>query len=273
MTNDFKIHCILLTKNEADVVEDCLISAMKWADFIYVYDGESTDSTWEIVKSLASDRIVPWKQDGKVFKEGLRAEVFNEFRHLASEGDWWLQLNVDEFYDDDPREFFAQVPNWCDFVWGISVEYFITDKDIEAIDFTRPFREVKEDLHYYKVFWSEPRAFRYRAKLRWDTESAWPLHAGVTAQERIVFKHYPYRSPEQIQIRLDVRRDNRERGFDGWDHAKEFDWRSKLAIHTDCEFDDGFKDVSIQEDQLPRHIELPWRRCLKRILHGIGIWP
>jgi hypothetical protein len=75
-----KIHCIALTKNEEDVVCYCLTEAAQWADHIYVYDTGSTDATWDIVKSLESDEIVPWKHDGKVFSEGLRAEVFNEYQ-------------------------------------------------------------------------------------------------------------------------------------------------------------------------------------------------
>jgi hypothetical protein len=69
MKEDFKIHCIALCKNEADVIGLCLTEAAKWADLIYVYDGASTDGTWELVKQLSNPRIIPWKQDGKVFKE------------------------------------------------------------------------------------------------------------------------------------------------------------------------------------------------------------
>ena len=43
-----KIHAICLTRNEADVIEPCLLEAAQWADRIYVYDGASTDGTWEI---------------------------------------------------------------------------------------------------------------------------------------------------------------------------------------------------------------------------------
>lgn len=93
MNNDFKIHCIVLCKNEADVINVCLLEAIKWADYIYVYDGGSTDGTWEAVNKLNHSGIIPWKQDPKVFRDGLRAEVFNEFRHQSSKGGWWLQLN------------------------------------------------------------------------------------------------------------------------------------------------------------------------------------
>ena len=46
-----KIHSICVVKNEADIVGYCLREALKWSDYVYVYDGESTDGTWEVVKS------------------------------------------------------------------------------------------------------------------------------------------------------------------------------------------------------------------------------
>jgi len=273
MANKFKIHCITLTKNEADVVGLCLAEAAKWADFIYVYDGASTDGTWEKVRALNNPRIIPWKQDGKVFTEGLRAEVFDQFRHLSSEGDWWLQLNVDEFYPENPRHLFERVPSSEGFVWGINVEYQLTWKDVDSLDFSLPFETLRPMLHYYKVVWSEPRAFRYRSRLAWEPTWAWPRHPGLVHRNRVIFKHYPYRSPKQIQLRLDVRRDNRARGFEGWDHAKEEDWRQKIVDHEECEYDDDVGSLRIDEARLPRHLEPPWARCIKRLMHGTRIWP
>lgn len=272
MDKQFKIHCIALTKNEVDVVGMCLREAAKWADFIYVYDGASTDGTWELVNVLNHPRIIPWKQDGKVFKEGLRAEAFNEFRHLSSEGDWWLQLNVDEFYPQDPRECFRRVPSPESFVWGINVEYYLTWKDVHALDFSRPFETIMQLLRYYKVSWSEPRAFRYREGLLWDSAWSWPRHPGLVTRERLVFKHYPYRSPRQIQMRLDVRRDNRARGFLGWEHARELDWKEKIVNHEECNYDDGCSPLKIDEAALPKHLESSWVRYAKRFMHGTGIW-
>ena len=273
MKKPFKIHCIALTKNEVDVIGLCLTKAAIWADNIYVYDGASTDGTWDVVKSLDHPRIIPWKQDGKVFKEGLRAEVFNEFRHLSAEGDWWLQLNVDEFYPENPRDFFSRVPLAHNFVWGTNVEYYLTQKDIQELDFSQPFEHLQSALHYYKVFWSEPRAFRYRRRLVWKTDWAWPRHPGIVAKERIVFKHYPYRSPQQIQMRLDVRRDNRDRGFAGWDHAKELDWRSKIVCDQECHYDDAHSPLRIVESELPPHLEPLGVRFVKKLMHSTGIWP
>jgi glycosyltransferase involved in cell wall biosynthesis len=151
-----KIHCIALTKNEEDVVGFCLKEAAKWADHIYVYDGDSTDGTWEIAKSLASETIIPWKQDGKVFSEGLRAEVFNEFRHLSTEGD------VDEFHLGDLRQTLAGIPGGQDFVWGIPIEYYITWKDLENMDFSWPVDQLLPALRYYRIDWSGQIAHHHR---------------------------------------------------------------------------------------------------------------
>ena len=107
---EFSIHAICVVKNEADIVESSLRTALQWADRIIVYDGDSTDGTWEKVCAMRSERIVPWKQDGKVFQESLRAEVFNAFRQGARSGDWWCHLDADEFYIDDPRAFLSKVP-------------------------------------------------------------------------------------------------------------------------------------------------------------------
>jgi hypothetical protein len=238
-----------------------------------VYDGASTDGTWEIVESLKSECIVPWRQDGKVFSEGLRAEVFQAFRSNTRPGDWWLQLNVDEFYPSSPRDFLAQISPFCDSLWGINVEYMLTHEDVTSLDFSQPFADLMPLLRHYRVIWSEPRAFRYRRGLTWATNAAWPLHVGLVAPQRIVFKHYPYRSPQQIQVRLDVRREARARGFEGWHHASESSWKEKIVDAAACSIDDGSGCYEIDEGKLPRHLESALRRAAKRVLHGTGIWP
>ncbi|NEO24704.1 hypothetical protein, partial [Moorena sp. SIO4A5] len=111
-----------------------------------------------------------------------------------------------------------------------------------------------------------------RKQLVWSTDWAWPRHPGLVHTERIVFKHYPYRSPLQIQMRLDIRRDNRAKGFQGWDHAKELDWKAKIVNREECHYDDGYSSLKIDEAKLPQHLEKPWIRLIKRILHETKIW-
>jgi len=268
-----KIRSICLTRNEADVVEACLAEAARWSDRIFVYDGASTDGTWEKVQAMKSDRIVPWKSDGAVFREGLRAEVFAAFRAEAAEGDWWCQLNADEFYVERPDEFLREVPPFEHVVWGVNIQYYMTEKDIAGSDLDGGFAETRAKLRYYRAACAEPRFFRHRRGLQWSLDAAWPAHLGVTHSRPLHFRHYPYRSPRQIQTRLDVRRDNRARGFEGWDHEKEESWREKIAPSSDLHRDENDGRLIVEEEILRQSHEPRARRLLKRLLHSTGVWP
>lgn len=269
---DFKIHSICLVKNEADIIEHCLTEASAWSDYIYVYDGASTDGTWEKVLAMQNDSIIPWKQDGKVFQESLRGEVFTAFKHQAKPGDWWCHLDADEFYIQSPRHFLANVKPYIHVVWGNTIEYYLTHEDAETIDFDRPMPELLSQLSAYKAENSEPRFFRHRDRLIWDTGS-WPHHVGIVNPEKIVYKHFKYRSPQQIQRRLATRIDNRERGFPGWEHASQSDWKAKLINAKDANFDQKDGVFEVNQSKLPNHLETPQIRLVKRIMHGVGIWP
>lgn len=268
-----KIHCIVLTKNEDDIVGHCLKEAAKWADRIYVYDGQSADATWDVVKSLESEKIIPWKQDGKVFSEGLRAEVFEEFRHLSEEGDWWIELNADEFFEPGTREYLSSIGERCSLVWALAIEYYLTWRDIENIDFSLPMEQLLAKLKYYRITTSEPRCVRYRRNLVWPPQLKIPLHPGHVAPERIKYKHYKYRSPAQIQTRLDTRRDNRARGFDGWEWASQESWKDKIVDPGSCEFDDGSGDYVYDDGKISKYLDTPWKTAVKRLMHGTGRWP
>src|SRR5436853_6547718 len=97
-----KIHAITVVKNEADIIEYTMKDALKWADYIYVFDNGSDDGTWEKLQAMASDHLIPWKHDDAPFRESLRADVFNHFRDRAAPGDWWCRLDSDEVYDINP---------------------------------------------------------------------------------------------------------------------------------------------------------------------------
>lgn len=271
MENNFRIHSICVVKNEADIIEYCLEDAARWSDYIYVYDGESTDGTWEKVLAMQSNTIIPWQRHNKVFQESLRAEVFNAFKHQAKEGDWWCRLDADEFYLESPRSFLAKVAQKIHVIWGVALEYYLTHDDHGALDFTQPVPQLLPQLKYYKVENSEPRFFRHRSGLVWE-HGSWPKHMGLVNKDRILYKHYKYRTPQQIQTRLDTRRESRERGFTGWEHAIEDDWRKKLVNIQELKYDHQNDEYEIDFEKLPNHLESFSRRTLKRVMHGVGIW-
>ena len=49
-----KINAILLVNNEADILEEALLSAMKFCHKIYVCDNGSTDGSWALVNEMSS---------------------------------------------------------------------------------------------------------------------------------------------------------------------------------------------------------------------------
>ena len=76
-----KIHALCVVKDETDIISECLRSAARRCDAIYVLDNGSEDGTWEKVRRLAGEIpvVVPFKQDPTPFSEDLRGEVFERY--------------------------------------------------------------------------------------------------------------------------------------------------------------------------------------------------
>lgn len=275
MNKNFKIYSICLVKNEGDIIEHCLRKALEWSDEIIVYENNSSDDTWEKVIALSKEdkRIIPWRRTDKPYSNSLRAEVFQAFKENAKEGDWWCRLDADEFYIQNPKSFLAGVPSYAHVVCGISIYHFLTSLDTETIDFTKPVEVILPQIKYYKALYSEWRFFRHRKGLKWDIADSGPKHMGVVNRERILYKHYQYRSPQQIQLRIDTRRVIRERGYMGWAYEKAINWRGRIfdTKGLDYYLDDG--KYIINQDFLPKHIEPFYIRIIKLFMHGVGIWP
>lgn len=234
-----KIYAIMLVKNEADIVKHVLLEAKKWADKIFILDNGSTDGTWEIIQSLKDDIITPWKQYFGDYTDGLRADVYNEFKNISKPGDWWcFKLDADEIYAEDPRKFLKQIPNNCHLVAKQSLDFVITNEDLEEYNFSGNFELDCPHLRYIKnPCYSEPRFFKYRKGLKWiNTPYAhWPQKIGVLADQNILCKHYQCRSPQQMQARIDLRNNTmvKKAGI-VWKTKKETDWHELLLKREEC---------------------------------------
>jgi Glycosyl transferase family 2 len=239
-----KIHGLCLVKNEADILQETLTSALHWCDQIYVFDNGSDDGTWELVKELAQKylNIVPYKQDDVLYSNGLRADIFNEFRSNADPQDWWCALDADEFYIDDPRIFVAKIARRYQTVWSASLNYYFTDQD--AISYQRdPTRfldtPVQERLRYYLNNWGELRFFLHSEDIVWDrTQGGFPpaMFPAPAYPVRIWLKHYQYRSPKQIERRLRTRRPAMQAST-GFLHEVTPEWSAAIATKRDAPLD------------------------------------
>lgn len=227
------IRALSLVKNEADIIAYNLHSASRWCDAIYVLDNGSTDGTWNIVQELSrtTAAIIPFKQEARPFSDNLRQEIFACHRRAARPGDWWCILDADEFYVDDPKSFLERVPAPYRSVWPQLYTYLFTEQDAgKPSDAPAP-----ERLHHYVLGeYSEPRFIRHSKDL--TTFPPGDLHP--IYPERIRMRHYPYRSREQIELRLATRREAMARGE--FAHERRSNWASAaIAGMLDP---DGFPD-------------------------------
>lgn len=272
-----KLHGMCLVKNEADIITETLSKAAQWCDFIYVFDTGSTDETWMKVKELGAEdpKIVPYRTECRAFSDSLRAEIFAAFRDQAAAGDWWCRLDADEVYIDNPRVFLRSVPRRHHVVFSASHQFYFTERERDAWQRDPETWEAlpaEERLRYYVCDHSEARFFRHRVGLQWPSGS-WPRHMGVTHPRRIRLKHLQYRSPSQIQKRLDTRRQASADGwklFDSYDGVK--DWQEKIADAGKLQFDDQSGRYLVEESLLSRHMEKPLHRAVKYLMHGSGMW-
>jgi hypothetical protein len=205
----------------------------------------------------------------------MRAEVFEAFRHEAEPDDWWChRLDGDEFYVDDPRGFLSAVPRGYHVVYKRSIEYTLAKEDVEEYDFTGDFSQDREKIrHFYPVAHVERRFFRYRRRFSWPTHVETPRHMGVAFPKAITVRHFPRRSPQQIQKRLEARqavpKDGRGKPFR---HVTEDHWSETLLPREELLYDDGTIDLTsipLKRGFLPpAHVQL-WRK----LLYGARILP
>lgn len=273
-----------LVKNEADVIEQTLRSSLAWADHVFVYDNGSTDGTWEVVQRLSREHraIVPFKSDARPFNDGLRAELFHAYRGMSTDGDWWCRLDADEFYVDDPKLFLSSVPQRYRVVWAAVLTYFFTDRDVAAYE-EDPSKygddvPVQMKCRYYMNFWSEPRFFRYDRHLKWRSQG-FPEKILFSAAypKRILQRHFPYRSPQQIDRRLATRKpavaaggfvheavadfastiESQRRGT-SWTEASrqtcgaDRSWQDRVVAAAELDYDAADGTFVVREDLMPK---------------------
>ena len=273
------IHGLCIVKNEADVIAQTLRAASRWCDHIYVFDNGSDDGTWQIVLDLARElpAVVPFKTDSKPFTDSLRDEILCHYRSRARSGDWWAIIDADEFMIDDPRAFLARVPQRFRAVWPQLYAYLFTDIDADCCrrDPRRFAPEVplEERLHHYVLGeYSELRFFRHNPALKEIPVDIRPIYP-----DRIRLRHYGYRSPDQISIRLKTRREPMARGefvhekrsnwFPGGEAAAgpataadlPRGWEERIVDHHECLIDRGLDSL------MP---PLPWTPPEAMARHG-----
>jgi len=272
-----RVFGLTLCKNEADIIGQMLENASRFCHRIYVFDLGSTDDTFEIAKAHEKDGIVvAWKKEQVAYHNGRRARIFNAFKGEARPGDWWLRLDADEFYDEDPRPLLAaSAKRHESVVCSKHVQFYYTDKDYEEWltgresleDRSRP---IGERRRYYRVNSTEPRFFMHRDSLQWDERFPWPHRLGVYARERVFVRHYQFRDPVQMELRTLDRLAAKQEGCGSFSHVENSDWKTYLRKAADMNYDAGGTAMwKIDPNELPGHLEPGWRRIAKAVYYRL----
>ena len=268
-----KIYALSVVKNEADVIEANLIAASHWADKIFVWDNGSTDGTWEKVQAMSNDIITPWKQDGQPFRDNLRHLIFNDLKHWAKPGDWWcFKFDADEFYADDPREFLKAVPKRYHYVCSRYIQFQITEEDVAEHTFTGNFAEDRDKIRYFdKIAWAEARFMRHRDGVTWPADHFFPKNMGIVYPKLINMYHYQFRSPEQMQRRLDAKSKAKKHGYIA-NHVTQKHWQELLRKKEELySLDEGINLNTVPPAN--KYLHTPIKLLIKRVLHGLKILP
>jgi hypothetical protein len=241
-----RIHGLLVVRDEADIIAQCLRHAATWCDHIYVYDTGSTDGSWEIVQELATElkQVVPYKREEVWFDDGLRAVIFDHYRSKARDGDWFVRLDSDEFYPVPPSQFIREHLRPIEsLIYYQAYEFRLTWEEVEnyssdasiLADRKSPIQDRRR--YFIPLVYSEPRLFRYRTGMSWLPTRPWPFNCGFAARERIPVQHYQHRDPIQMIQRFHLRNIMRRKmrivnpaAIAHWDLT---DWRSEVLKSSD----------------------------------------
>ncbi len=274
-------HGLLLTKDDDDIIEECITHALTWCDYLYIYDTGSIDSTLERIKALTSSdhRILLLEASkGPVQMEsGLRGYLFNSFRWNINPGDWVVQVDSDEFYHISPKKFVQENLNSHETgLFNLTYEFRLTTQEAlewyQSPDLTSNGNSITQSRRYYNVLdHSEPRAFQYRKSMKWPPYIAYPYYSAYFSSSRIPVRHYPQRNPLQLQRRWALRHILAPLADPNWSHWHLSDWRDLLANASDndlCFWSHG-SELPIMPRSVNHYSQS--KHYLKIILHQLGL--
>ncbi len=234
-----QLYGLLIARDEADVIEQCLTHALGHCDKIILMDNNSTDGTWEIMQAMAArhpGRIVAHCRLTVPFHDRLRAIAYNAFHGELTASDWWLRLDADEFLNEHPQPV-MQVANAeaADFVRAYQMTFELTDLDVAAIERGADDRglPIEQRRRHYRVNWREYRLFRNDPATLWDVElnPQFPqnLSKGRVASRTIFNRHYQNRDIQQVNARIAIRAANAS-----FAHVGSADWRQYVTPVRNC---------------------------------------
>jgi hypothetical protein len=197
---------VCFVKNEDDIIGDSVTHAAQFCDKVFVIDNASSDRTWDIVKGLDLDNLVPVCSKDFIFRDYLRLRFMETRKEELGIDNWWYIFDADEFLLEEPAAAIAQAEaEGADCIGIGMVNFYITIDE---------FRQMKEsgreetwrDRKYYIPYESGKIEFIKNTKyLDYDVYDIIPCGLTKECSRRLLLKHYPYRSLIQLENRVQTR--------------------------------------------------------------------
>jgi len=205
-------------RNEGDILEETILDSFNHVDSLFIADDNSTDNSWEIIKSLKGrypDKIEYIRNEREDPKDqGQRQSLLNEIRKRYKPQDAWVQIIESDIMilDTDIRE--ALKTKWCraDIVMSWMTLNACKkpgewEKNDEYPNWTKPIKEIMPYGHWMEVM---TYTFRPLPKLIYNLDiwRPWPQgwhhytrgaidenNRGLSAP---LLAHYGYRGPKHF---------------------------------------------------------------------------
>jgi hypothetical protein len=176
-----------------------------------VVDNASTDDTWDIVKRLGVENVVPVCSKEFVFRDYLRLRFMETRKEELGIDNWWYIFDADEFLLEEPFEVIAQAEDeGADCIAIGMVNFYLTKDEVRNLRESER-EETWRDRKYYLLYESGKIEFVKNTRyLDYGAYDFTPLGLTKECSRRLPIKHYPYRSLAQLEKRVSARYGNPE---------------------------------------------------------------
>jgi glycosyltransferase involved in cell wall biosynthesis len=206
-----KLFGVCFVKNEEDIIADSVAHAARFCDKLFVVDNASTDRTWEVVKGLGFENVVPVCSKDFVFRDYLRLRFMETRKDELGLNNWWYLFDADEFLVEDPSDAIASAEEeGADCIAVEVINFLLTKGEIRGLGKSDG-RETWRNRKHYILYESGPvKLVKNTRYLDYKICDIMPLGLTKECSRRLLMKHYPYRSLPQLKKRVETRQGNPE---------------------------------------------------------------
>jgi len=190
---------ILMTRNEKDIIEDCLIDRLKYFDLIAIVDS-SVDGATEIIK-----KYIDLYPNRFLYKHDLQPHTIKHHRELCfdllkghiDDDTWIWQLDTDIYLHGDMEEYLSAMSiadsEGANCMVAKIAQFYPTREDIDSLIYWK-------DFQYYSMNWQSKIVYKGLSKLFFkNANQETPCVPDEKKSSYMpIVKHYQYRSLHQI---------------------------------------------------------------------------